>query len=255
MYAYLPTHLHTHAHTEITHTHTHTHIHTHTHHRASGCLEWLVVADIQLCVMIRIIWTLPCTSATPVNFHHHHWTRSFLVIKCFFLLFFLHEWTFLILHEWPFSSCFSLCHYSGLLRRSRSGVLQMQKYKTYLLRTQSTTVLPLKPGVGQNIAMHALQTVRDFILANFYLPNPTTFIFFPHNISGVFPVLAVANAGFCVGPQNLPGHPAHRHRQLMQLPVLSASGIETGLETCVIVHQNRWRLFVVYKVHQFLSGG
>ena len=167
--------------------------------------------------MIRIIWTLPCTSATPVNFHHHHWTRSFLVIKCFFLLFFLHEWTFLILHEWPFLSCFSLCHYSGLLRRSRSGVLQMQKYKTYLLRTQSTTVLPLKPGVGQNIALHVSATAGDFslkLISTLPVHSPS---FFPKPVLSPscvgcgesqflcwlwwkpVPVLAVAEASSCVG--------------------------------------------------------
>ena len=39
-------------------------------------------------------------------------------------------------------------------------------------------------------------------------------------------MLAVANTGSSVGPQNKIGHPAHRYRQLMQVPVLSARGIE-----------------------------
>ena len=34
----------------------------------------------------------------------------------------------------------------------------------HLLRTQSFKVLPLKPGVGQNIAKHASPTARDFFL-------------------------------------------------------------------------------------------
>ena len=37
-----------------------------------------------------------------------------------------------------------------------------------------------------------------------------------------------------VGLQNKIGHPAHRYRQLMQIPVLSARGIQTGSKTCVI---------------------
>ena len=31
-------------------------------------------------------------------------------------------------------------------------------------------VLPLKPGVGKYIGIHAALTIRDFFLANFYLP-------------------------------------------------------------------------------------
>ena len=35
-------------------------------------------------------------------------------------------------------------------------------------RTQSLNVIPLKPGVGQYIAIHATLTARDFFLAYFY---------------------------------------------------------------------------------------
>ena len=48
----------------------------------------------------------------------------------------------------------------------RSGELQTQKLKCHLMRTQSLNILPLKPGVGQHIAMHATLTARDFFLAN-----------------------------------------------------------------------------------------
>ena len=47
-------------------------------------------------------------------------------------------------------------------------------------------------------------------------------------------MLAVANTGCCVGLQNEIGYPAHRYRQLMQVPVLSARGILIGSETCII---------------------
>ena len=78
-------------------------------------------------------------------------------------------------------------------------------------------VLPLKPGVGQYIATYAMLTARDFFLANFYSSGPFTYIF----VCVVVLVLAVANTSSCVGPQNKIGHPAHRYRQLMQVPVLS----------------------------------
>ena len=70
---------------------------------------------------------------------------------------------------------------------------------------QSLRVLPLTPGVGQYIAIHATLTARDFFLANFYPPGLFTCIFF-QNLSRVFPVLAVANTGSCVGQQNKTGH-------------------------------------------------
>ena len=47
-------------------------------------------------------------------------------------------------------------------------------------------------------------------------------VFF-QNLSRVFPVLAVANTGSCVGPQSKIGLPALCCRQLMQVPVLSAA--------------------------------
>ena len=100
------------------------------------------------------------------------------------------------------------------------GVLRMQKLKTHFLRTQSSNVLPLKPGVGQYIAMHA----TNFFPAKFYLPGPFTSIS-PQTSPKCFHLLAVANAGSWLGPQNKIGHLAHRHRQLMQVSVLNARGI------------------------------
>ena len=98
--------------------------------------------------------------------------------------------------------------------------------KDHLLGIQSSTVLPLKPGVGQNIAMHASATARDFFLANFCPPVPVIFIFF-QNLSRFcfFYVLVVADANSCAVPQNEIGHPALCQRRLMQVPVLSAGGI------------------------------
>ena len=60
---------------------------------------------------------------------------------------------------------------------SRSGELRTQKLKSHLLRTQSLKVLPLKPGVGQCIAIHATLTARDFFCANVYLSGPFSCIF------------------------------------------------------------------------------
>ena len=58
----------------------------------------------------------------------------------------------------PLSFCVSvaLCILSGLsvsVLGPRSGVLQTQKLRPPLLRSQSSTVLPLKPGVVRNIAV------------------------------------------------------------------------------------------------------
>ena len=89
----------------------------------------------------------------------------------------------------------------------RSGELWTQKLKSHLVRTQNLNVLPLKPGVGQYIAMHATLTARELFLTYFYPSGPFTCIF-SKTSPDFFPVLALANTGSCVGPQNRVGHPA-----------------------------------------------
>ena len=74
-----------------------------------------------------------------------------------------------------------------------SGELWMQKLKSHLVRTQSLNILPLKPGVGRYIAMHATLTARDFFLAYFYPSDPFTCLSFFFKPLPIFPVLAVAN--------------------------------------------------------------
>ena len=97
----------------------------------------------------------------------------------------------------------------------------------------------MEPGVGQNIVMHALFSARDFYLKLISTLCPFTFISFSQKkkkkISGVFPVLAVAYAGSCVGPQNKLGPPARCHRQLMQVPVFECPRNMKRLQTCVTV--------------------
>ena len=84
-------------------------------------------------------------------------------------------------------------------------------------------VLPLKPGAGPYLAMHATPTARDFFLSKFY-PSVHSSLFFPKPPQ-ILPVLAVANNGSCMGLQSKRGHPAYRYRHVMQVPVLSARGI------------------------------
>ena len=42
--------------------------------------------------------------------------------------------------------------------------------EVHLMRTQSSNVLPLKPGVGQYVAIHVTLTARDFFLLLSTLP-------------------------------------------------------------------------------------
>ena len=65
------------------------------------------------------------------------------------------------------SPCFLTC----------SGELRTQKLKSHLVRTHSLNVLPLKPRGGQERAIHATLTARDFFLANFYPSGPLICIF------------------------------------------------------------------------------
>ena len=89
----------------------------------------------------------------------------------------------------------------------RSGELRTQKLKSHLVRTQSLNVLPLKPGVGQYIAIHATLTARDFFLAYFYTSGPFTCIF-SKTSPDFFLCWLWLTHGSCVGPQNKIGHTA-----------------------------------------------
>ena len=56
----------------------------------------------------------------------------------------------------------------------RSGELRAQKLKSHLVKTQGLNVLPLKPGIGQYIAIRAALTARNFFLTYFYPSSPFT---------------------------------------------------------------------------------
>ena len=71
------------------------------------------------------------------------------------------------------------------MQRPRSGELRTQKLKSHLVRTRSLNVLPLKPGVGQYIAIHATLTAREFFFAYFYLPVHSP-AFFPRTSPNFF---------------------------------------------------------------------
>ena len=77
-----------------------------------------------------------------------------------------------------------------------------------------------------------LPGISSSLISTFLVHAPA---FFPKPLPSFFPVLAVANTGSSVGPQNNIGHPAHRYRQMMQVPVLCAREIEVGSKTSVIV--------------------
>ena len=95
------------------------------------------------------------------------------------------------------SICLSLCCY---VLMPRSGELRTQKLKSHLVRTQSLNVLPLKPGVGQYIAIHATLTAREFFLSCLFLHFWSIHLHFFQNLSRFFPVLAVANTWFLCRP-------------------------------------------------------
>ena len=80
----------------------------------------------------------------------------------------------------------------------------MQKLKSHLVRTQSLNILPLKPGVGQYIAIHArlLAGISSLLISTLSVQS---LAFFPKPLP-ILTVLAAAYTGSCVGPQNKIGH-------------------------------------------------
>ena len=59
----------------------------------------------------------------------------------------------------------------------RVGKLRTQKLKSRLSNIESLKIIPLKPGKGQYIAIHATLTARNFFLANFCPSDPFSCIF------------------------------------------------------------------------------
>ena len=134
--------------------------------------------DMKTCTN-AVTWQLAIQNATPWNTgkREGHWHASSWTDHC--------------------SSCSNKC---VPLLQPCSGELRTQKLKSHLVRTQSLNILPLKPGVGHSIAIHATHNARDFFLAYFYPSGPFTCIF--SKPLPIFPVLAVTNTCSCVDLQN-----------------------------------------------------
>ena len=122
------------------------------------------------------------------NINHPILPTSFTLLLCLFLSygpftcisFHNSSWQLSAFSLWSPSLISALLVLSTIyLFLSRSGELRTQKLKSHLMRTLSLKVLPLKPGVGQHIAMRATLTARDFFLAYFYPSGSFTRIFFP----------------------------------------------------------------------------
>ena len=144
-------------------------------------------------------WTPFYYTITPgiLHVHEHHFTKYFTCIWHHFTKYFI------IMYMTPSDPA--------------QWVLWTQKLMAPLFRTQNSRVLPLKSGVGQNIALNASPTARDFFISKSYFSGPFIFIF-PQNLSRVFPVLAVADASSCVDSQKEAGHTANRHWRSMPAP-------------------------------------
>jgi len=89
--------------------------------------------------------------------------------------------------------------------------------------SELTNVLPLKPGVGQNVATRAFFTHCQKFLPcpNFYFPGPFDFFCFPFP-PYILTASVLANAVSRLGPRNKRGQPVHSHKRFKQVAVVSA---------------------------------
>ena len=87
----------------------------------------------------------------------------------------------------PFTSIFS--------KTSPDFSLRTQTLNSHPVRTQSLNVLPLKPGVGQYIAIHATLTARDFFLISTFRSIQLHFF---QNLSRFFLCWLWLSHGSCV---------------------------------------------------------
>ena len=104
-------------------------------------------------------------------------------------------------HEYTFAvKTVFICYLIGMYCTDcpAVGSCERRNLKSHLVRTQRLNVFPLKPGVGQYIAIHATLTARDFFLPYFYPSGPFTCIY-PKPLP-IFPVLVVANTWFLCRP-------------------------------------------------------
>ena len=144
--------------------------------------------------------------------HRLHHTESFISVQRIHFRF-LHRLqnTDPLQTRSPFTSDFRAVAPCRVLHKRiaqlpRSGEMRTQKSKSHLMRTQSLSVLPLKPGVGQYIAMHSMLTARDFYLFPSFRSNYLHF--FPKKTLPIFLCWLWLTHGSCVGPQNKIGNPA-----------------------------------------------
>ena len=101
-------------------------------------------------------------------------------------------------------------HTSGT--EPHSEVLRMQNLKTPSVENPELKDSPFKAWSRSGYSHACFTCCQGFLpLTNFYLLGPFILIFV-QNLSRVFPVLAVANAGSCVDLQNKTGCPARHHR-------------------------------------------
>ena len=90
----------------------------------------------------------------------------------------------------------------------RSGELRTQKLKSNLVRTQSSKVFPLKPGVGQYIYYsHTCLAYCQGFLPCLFLPFRYIHLHFFSNLSRFFLCWLWLTHGSCVGPQDKICHP------------------------------------------------
>ena len=107
----------------------------------------------------------------------------------------------------------ALCSKPGAIR---GCPFKARSYQRFSLQSQELSkVLPLKPGVGQNIADHAMPTARNYLPSNFYIPSPFNFIFSRFSLCFFLP-LDVANAGSCVGLWSKKARPSCLLPQVME---------------------------------------
>ena len=92
------------------------------------------------------------------------------------------------------------------------GEMWTQKLRSHLFIIQSSKFSLQSLEQVSSLYSHACCAYcLDFFLAIFCPASPLACIFFfSQNLSPVFPVIAVANKGSCVGPHNTTGHPARR---------------------------------------------
>ena len=116
--------------------------------------------------------------------------------------------------------------------RERTTESEAKVLLCWELRAAKAKVLPVRPAVGQSIAVHASPTVGKNPCSKLYRRDPFNFV--SKSSSYILTALVTVNTVSHMGPRDTVGHHARSHKRLESVSMESARRIIIDPQTCII---------------------